>query len=110
MALNPQCHVIAVSGGKGGVGKSMFAANFAIALMAELRQKVLLIDLDAQSCGDQNVILGVRPQKTISRENVRRGKTSQVSVCLGKNLQPNWMTSLSSKDQSCHFLVRLKIT
>jgi len=64
--MNPQCHVIAISGGKGGVGKSVFAANFALALMAELRQRVLLIDLDAQSCGDQNIILGLRPNKTIS--------------------------------------------
>ncbi|MCC6278200.1 MAG: Flp pilus assembly complex ATPase component TadA [Oligoflexia bacterium] len=66
MAINPQCHVIAISGGKGGVGKSVFAANFAQALMLELRARVLLIDLDAQSCGDQNVLLGLRPNKTIS--------------------------------------------
>jgi pilus assembly protein CpaF len=66
LAINQQCHVIAISGGKGGVGKSVFAANFAISLILELRAKVLLIDLDSQSCGDQNVILGLRPIKTIS--------------------------------------------
>lgn len=66
MSVNSQCHLIAVVGGKGGVGKSVFAANFAAALMLELRTQVLLIDADARSCGDQNIILGVRPVKTIS--------------------------------------------
>lgn len=66
MNLSPTCHLIAVLGGKGGVGKSVFAANFAAALMLELRSQVLLIDADAKSAGDQNVILGLRPNKTIA--------------------------------------------
>ena len=66
MSISPQCHLIAVVGGKGGVGKSVFAANFAAALMLELRTQVLLIDADARSCGDQNVIMGLRPQKTLA--------------------------------------------
>ncbi len=66
MAINAQCHLIAVSGGKGGVGKSVFAANLAMALQLELRQPVLLIDLDNKSCGDQNVLLGLKPIKTVS--------------------------------------------
>lgn len=65
MVISPTCHLIAVLGGKGGVGKSVFAANFAAALMLELRSQVLLIDADAKSAGDQNVILGLRPQKTV---------------------------------------------
>ncbi|HEY8270162.1 MAG TPA: ATPase, T2SS/T4P/T4SS family, partial [Pseudobdellovibrionaceae bacterium] len=65
MALNPGCNLIAVVGGKGGVGKSVFAANFAFALMAELRTQVLLIDGDSKSVGDQNVILGLKPNKTL---------------------------------------------
>ncbi|MCB0385305.1 MAG: P-loop NTPase, partial [Bdellovibrionales bacterium] len=64
MAVNQTCHLICVMGGKGGVGKSVFAANFAFTLMFEMRAKTLLIDLDARSCGDQNVITGIRPQKT----------------------------------------------
>lgn len=66
MIISPGCHLIAVLGGKGGVGKSVFAANFAAALMLELRTQVLLIDADARSCGDQNVLLGIRPNKTVS--------------------------------------------
>lgn len=65
MALNSNCTVIGVLGGKGGVGKSVFAANFAFALMTELRSQVLLIDADAKSVGDQNVITGLKPNKTL---------------------------------------------
>lgn len=65
MALNPNCNLIAVVGGKGGVGKSVFAANFSIAVMSELRTQVLLVDADSRSVGDQNVILGIKPNKTL---------------------------------------------
>ncbi len=65
MALNPQCNLIAVLGGKGGVGKSVFAANLAAALAAELRQPTLLIDCDTKSVGDQNIITGLKPVKTL---------------------------------------------
>ncbi len=66
MAINPQCHLICVTGGKGGVGKSVLAANLALAFQFELRQQVLLIDADAKSCGDQNVIMGLKPVKNLS--------------------------------------------
>ncbi|WP_413289593.1 ATPase, T2SS/T4P/T4SS family [Bdellovibrio sp. HCB337] len=65
MALNPNCNLIVVVGGKGGVGKSIFAANFSLALMTELRTQVLLIDGDSKSVGDQNVIMGLKPNKTL---------------------------------------------
>ena len=38
-------HVISIIGGKGGVGKSQFAANLAFAFAAENRQKTLLLEL-----------------------------------------------------------------
>lgn len=65
MAINPQCNLIAVLGGKGGVGKSVFAANFAAALAMELRVPTLLIDCDSKSVGDQNIITGLKPVKTL---------------------------------------------
>src|SRR4051812_21453603 len=65
MAVNPNSHIIAIAGGKGGVGKSVFSANLAFAFMMEMRAPTLLIDLDSQSCGDQNVILGLRDPKTM---------------------------------------------
>ena len=64
--MNPSFHIISVLGGKGGVGKSVFSANLALAFLRELKSRVLLIDLDAESCGDQNVILGLKPLKTMS--------------------------------------------
>ena len=65
MSVHPNCHLIAVSGGKGGVGKSVFAANLAMTFLKEMKSQVLLIDLDKKSCGDQSIIMGLRPQKTV---------------------------------------------
>ncbi len=58
-------HIIAVVGGKGGVGKSVFAANLALAYQMNFKQRSLILDLDFQSLGDQNIILGLNPQKNI---------------------------------------------
>ena len=58
-------HIIAVVGGKGGVGKSVFAANLAIAAMQEFKQRPLIVDLDLHSLGDQNIILGQNSPKSI---------------------------------------------
>lgn len=66
MAVNPNSFIIGVTGGKGGMGKSVFSANLALAFAAEMKQPTLLIDLDSQSCGDQNFILGMREVKTVA--------------------------------------------
>ena len=73
---NPN-HIIAVMGGKGGVGKSVFTANLAFAAQKELRTPVLLVDLDSKSCGDQNIITGLRPLKTVSQLAEYKGVISQ---------------------------------
>ncbi len=65
MAVHPNSNIIAVTGGKGGVGKSVFAANLALSFL-ELKTPTLLIDMDAQSCGDQNMILGLKEVKTLA--------------------------------------------
>lgn len=65
MALARTCHLISVCGGKGGVGKSIFSANFAIALAIEFKVPVLLMDLDSRTCGDQSIIMGSMPDKSI---------------------------------------------
>jgi pilus assembly protein CpaF len=58
-------HVITLVGGKGGVGKSQVAANLAIAYAAETRSKTLLLDFDQKSCGDQNIITGLKSKKQL---------------------------------------------
>jgi len=58
-------HVVTIIGGKGGVGKSQFAANYAFAHAAETRGKVLLLDFDQKASGDQNFITGIKGKKTI---------------------------------------------
>jgi pilus assembly protein CpaF len=60
-----QGFVIAVIGGKGGVGKSQFAANLAFAYAAENRQKVLLLDFDQKAAGDQTLITGIKSKKSL---------------------------------------------
>lgn len=94
MSVNSQCHLIAVVGGKGGVGKSVFAANFAAALMLELRTQVLLIDADAKSCGDQNIILGVRPVKTLSEIAQFQGSLNPQAIPQLATMHPSGLAYL----------------
>ncbi len=56
--------VIAVTGGKGGVGKTSLAVNLAIAL-AELKRRVMLFDADL-GLANVDVLLGVHPQYNLS--------------------------------------------
>jgi len=59
----PQLRVIAVTSGKGGVGKSNVVANLGLAL-AQAGLKVLLIDADL-GLANLDIILGLNPQYTI---------------------------------------------
>lgn len=56
--------VLAITGGKGGVGKTNIAANLAICLAAS-RKKVLLIDTDL-SLGNLDIVMGVHSKYNIS--------------------------------------------
>lgn len=58
-----EARTIAVVSGKGGVGKSNFALNFAISL-SQKKKKVLLFDLDI-GMGNIDILLGLTPKKTI---------------------------------------------
>jgi septum site-determining protein MinD len=88
MAVNPNSHIIAIAGGKGGVGKSVFSANLAFAFLMEMRAPTLLIDLDSQSCGDQNVILGIREPKTMQDLCSFTGAISQTTLSSVVSLHP----------------------
>lgn len=65
MSFNANCFILGILGGKGGVGKSVFAANLAVRLGQELKASSLLIDADQKSCGDQNFITGLQDPKTL---------------------------------------------
>jgi pilus assembly protein CpaF len=58
-------HIISFIGAKGGVGKSMVAANLAFALAQENRVKVVLVDADAKALGDQSLITSLRSPKSL---------------------------------------------
>ncbi len=59
--------IVAVTGARDGVGKSTFAVNAALSLLKETRGRILLMDLDAESCGDCVSLLGMdsTPPKTV---------------------------------------------
>ncbi|MBP7845456.1 MAG: Flp pilus assembly complex ATPase component TadA [Proteobacteria bacterium] len=57
---NSRGHLIAVLGGKGGVGKSVFAANLAVAMAMDAKNQPILVDADPMSTGDLNIILGIK--------------------------------------------------
>ncbi len=73
-------HVISVIGGKGGVGKSVFAANLALAFLKEFNLKPLLVDQDFNACGDQSVILGMRPPKGLLEALQNTGVYDQAAM------------------------------
>ena len=62
---------IAVTSGKGGVGKTNFAVNFAYHLVNSYNKKVLLIDADI-GMADIHVVLNIRPENNL--KNVLNGK------------------------------------
>ncbi len=70
--------VIAVGGGKGGTGKSLLSANLGIAL-AELRQHVIVIDLDLGGA-NLHTCLGIRSPKATLGDflNKKVGKIEKI--------------------------------
>jgi flagellar biosynthesis protein FlhG len=62
-ARTSPCRVIAVTSGKGGVGKTNVSVNFALA-MAKLGKNVLLFDAD-MGLANVDVLFGLMPQYTL---------------------------------------------
>lgn len=62
-SVTPRARVVAVTGGKGGVGKSFIAANLAAAA-AESGARTLAVDADL-GMADLNLLLGVAPEHSL---------------------------------------------
>ena len=73
-------HIISILGGKGGQGKSQIAANLSFAFAQESKRKVLLMDFDQKSIGDQNIITGINPKKTIKDLSEFSGQIDSRSI------------------------------
>ncbi|RJP27412.1 MAG: pilus assembly protein TadA [Candidatus Omnitrophota bacterium] len=58
--------VIALFSTKGGVGKTLIAANLAVSLFKDYSKKVLLVDLDLHVVGDMARMLDVSPHRSIA--------------------------------------------
>ncbi|TVP92895.1 MAG: MinD/ParA family protein [Pseudomonadaceae bacterium] len=63
MASNHPVQVIAVTGGKGGIGKTNVSVNLSLAL-AELGRRVVLLDADL-GLANVDVLLGLKPKATL---------------------------------------------
>jgi flagellar biosynthesis protein FlhG len=64
------CRVVAITSGKGGVGKTNVVASLAVTL-ARLRQRVIVLDADF-GLANLDILLGLSPQYTL--EHVLRGE------------------------------------
>ena len=58
--------IIAVGGARDGVGKTVFTVNAALSLLKETRARVLVLDLDQESCGDVLQLLGMQKAKSLA--------------------------------------------
>ena len=96
MSISDKCHIIAVSGGKGGVGKSLLSANLALATQKEFKRPTLLIDLDNKSCGDQNVILGIRSKMNVEQFSLYKQAISSQSLKKILGQHPSGLSFLSA--------------
>ena len=63
--MRPHGHVLVVTSGKGGVGKTNVAANLAITLSRSHRQRVVLIDADL-GLANVDLMLGLQPRWNLS--------------------------------------------
>ncbi len=80
-----QPRLVLVTGGKGGVGKSNFSLNFALALQQRGR-RVLLVDCDA-GMGNLDVLLGLAPSWHLGDVLSRRCRLAEALVELPAGLR-----------------------
>ncbi len=94
---------IAITSGKGGVGKTNFAVNFAYQLVNTYNKKVLLIDADI-GMADIHIVLNIRPENNL--KNVLNGKQLKDVVIsrFGIDVLPGF-SGIDSIDEMEDFLI-----
>ena len=75
---------VAVSSGKGGVGKTTIAVNVALTL-AKNGNKTLLLDADL-GMANAHLVLGVNPEKSLDDFINKKIPISKISYKINKNL------------------------
>ncbi len=80
MPTQNKSYLIAVLGGKGGVGKSVFSTNLALSFLLDTKRPVLLIDADPDTCGDDGMILGIKPQRSMADVTKFTGRVTQAML------------------------------
>lgn len=65
--------IITIFGNKGGIGKSVVAANLAAAAASRYKNQVALVDLDLQF-GDISLMMNINPRKTIAELMMESGE------------------------------------
>ncbi len=83
--LVPAARVVAVTSGKGGVGKTNVAVNVAIALAASGKRTVL-VDLDL-GLANADVLLDMNPRHTIADVAAGRRSAAEAAVSAGRYLR-----------------------
>ena len=112
--------VVSVFGTKGGVGKTLIAANLGVALAKENNKKVLLLDLDTEAVGDMCHMLGASSHRTLldileyidkGNTNIEKGKfintTSWGADFLPAIARPNLAKKIQASASKVSHIIKL---